>query len=392
MRRGRRVAVLLAHTVLAQLIVFVLRPTMSYRALELDIPAAWLGLLGASYALAPLVMAIPAGQATDRYGERAVAMAGAALTTASAAVLLLGGYHVTGLVAAGVLLGVGHLGCIVAQQALVANTARRGGFDTAFGYYTFAASLGQVAGPVLITAAGGTAAIPDTGRVFLWALLLAAVMLALSPLLAARGTPAARGEGNGGTLRSLLGTPGIVRAVLTSCVIIAAVDIVLVYLPALGTERGLAAGTVGLLLSVRGIASMVTRLFLGRLSAVLGRRLLLIASTGVATLALVVVPLPMPLWLLYPLMVALGFGLGVGQPLTMSWVAQTAPPGLRGRAMSVRLVGNRAGQLLIPSAAGLVAAGLGASGVLWATALTLGWASVAARRLPPDLPERTMEA
>ncbi|MFD0472557.1 MFS transporter [Nonomuraea thailandensis] len=83
----------------------------------------------------------------------------------------------------------------------------------------------------------------------------------------------------------------------------------------------------------------------------------------------------MPLWLLVPVLVVLGFGLGVGQPMTMSWLAESAPPGLRGRAMSLRLVGNRTGQLLLPGAAGLVAAGTGAAGVLMITALGLGWAA-----------------
>jgi len=70
-------------------------------------------------------------------------------------------------------------------------------------------------------------------------------------------------------------------------------------------------------------------------------------------------------------MVLVGVGLGVGQPLTMSWLASSAPPGLRGRAMSLRLVGNRAGQVAIPSLAVALAAGAGAAGVLCATAACL---------------------
>ena len=68
-------AVLLAHSALTQVVTFVLRPTMSYRAIELDVPAAWLGVLGASFAIAPLLLALPAGHAADRYGERRVAVA-----------------------------------------------------------------------------------------------------------------------------------------------------------------------------------------------------------------------------------------------------------------------------------------------------------------------------
>ncbi|MEV0972546.1 MFS transporter [Microtetraspora glauca] len=383
-RRRHRTAVLLAHALGTQIVTFVLRPTMSYRAIELDVPAVWLGVLSASFAIAPLVLAIPAGHAADRVGERRVALAGAVLLVCSSLVFLLLGHNVAGLVFGGVLLGTGHLGCVVGQQALVANTTESGRFDTAFGHYTFAASLGQAAGPVLITAFGGSRAIPDTGAIFLVVLFLTAGLAGLSAFLTGSPRAAAREDAGEAGIRSLIRLPGLVNALATSCVVLAAVDITLVYLPALGAERGLASSTVGLLLTVRGVASMGSRLFLGRLSQAFGRRRLLVTSTIAAALALVATPLPVPVWALAGLLVAAGFGLGVGQPLTMSWLAESAPPGLRGRAMSLRLVGNRTGQVLIPSAAGLVAAGLGAGGVLWITALSLGWAGVAARRLPVD--------
>lgn len=376
-----RRAVLLSHAAGTQIVTFVLRPTMSYRAIELDVPAAWLGVLGASFALAPLVLALPAGHAADRYGERRVAVAGALTLVASALVFITLGHTVPGLVLAGILLGTGHLGSVVAQQALVANTTERGRHDTAFGHYTFAASLGQAAGPLLI-AAFGTGAVPDTGRIFTVSCGLTVLLLVLSALLPCPRH--ARAGAADGELRTLLRLPGLARALLTSCVVLAAVDITLVYLPALGTELGLSAGAVGLMLTLRGLASMASRLFLGRLSRAVGRRRLLVTSTLGAAVAMLLTPVPMPAWLLAVLLLAVGFGLGVGQPLTMSWLAESAPPGMRGRAMSLRLFGNRTGQLVIPGAAGLVAAGLGAAGVLLVTALTLCWAGFTARRLPVD--------
>ncbi|TYB56590.1 MFS transporter [Nonomuraea sp. PA05] len=377
-----RHAVLLAHSAGAQVITFVLRPTMSYRAIELGVPPALLGVLGASFALAPLLLALPAGHAADRYGERRIAVAGALLLAAAALAFTTLGHTVAGLIAAGILLGTGHLGSVIAQQALVANTTERGRHDTAFGHYTFAASLGQAAGPLLIAAFGGAGAIPDTGRIFAASCGLAVLLLVLSALLPSHRS--GRAEAEGGDLRALLRLPGLAHALLTSCVVLAAVDITLAYLPALGTELGLSAGAVGLLLTLRGLASMTSRFFLGRLARAVGRRRLLVVSTLGAAVAMLLTPVPMPVWLLAALLVVVGFGLGVGQPLTMSWLAESAPTGMRGRAMSLRLVGNRTGQLVIPGAAGLMAAGLGAGGVLFVTALSLGWAGVAARRLPVD--------
>src|SRR5688572_25263357 len=154
--------VLLVHSALTQVITFVLRPAATYRAIELDVPGAWLGVLGASFAIVPLVLAVPSGQATDRFGECRVMLAGSVLMALSGLALVFLGASPAGLILGTVVLGTGHLLSVVGQQAAVANSAAPGGFDSAFGYYTFAASLGQALGPGLIILVGGSRAIPDT--------------------------------------------------------------------------------------------------------------------------------------------------------------------------------------------------------------------------------------
>jgi MFS family permease len=383
---GATRAALLAHTVLVQAVTFVLRPTATYRAIELEVPALWLGVLSASFAVAPLLLALPSGQAVDRLGERRVMVAGAVLLCASAATFMLFGQTVGGLVAASVVLGTGHLCSVVGQQALVANNSPAHRYDAAFGYYTFAASLGQAVGPGLILAFGGDRTIPHTGAIFAGAAALTAVPLVAAVLLprAARRPPSETSARSG--VRELLRRPGLLRALTVSCVVLAAVDITLVYLPALGAERGIASGAIGALLTLRAATSMASRLFLGRLAAALGRRRLLVGSVALSAASLAVMPVPLPLWAVAVAVAAAGFGLGAGQPLTMSWLAESAPPGMRGRAMSLRLTGNRAGQVLLPSAAGLLAAGTGAAGVLAVTAAGLAAVGVAARRLHQNPP------
>jgi len=54
--------------------------------------------------------------------------------------------------------------------------------------------------------------------------------------------------------------------------------------------------------------------------------------------------------------------------------------------MSLRLTGNRLGQVVIPSAVGAVAAGVGAAGVLWTTAGALGVVAALSRRFGGDTP------
>jgi MFS family permease len=384
---GRRLlGLLLLHSVLTQVITFVLRPTSAYRAIELGVPSAWLGALTASFAVVPLVLALPSGQATDRFGARRVMVVGDLLLAAAGAVFLIDGLGAAGLVAGSVVLGTGHLCAIVAQQSAVANAAGPGTFDSVFGYYTFAAALGQALGPILIPVIGGRGAIPRTEPIFATAIVLGLVLLLSTAALRIPPRERVESAGRGGGLAGLLRVPGLVRALLVSCVVLAAVDITLVYLPAVGADRGLAAGLVGVLLTLRAVASMVSRLFLGRLVKRLGRRRVLVTSVARAAVSMGAIALPVPPLAIGALVLLLGLGLGVGQPLTMSWVAEVAPAGLRGRAMSLRLTGNRLGQVLIPSAVGLLAAGVGAAGVLGATAGALALVGAAARRLQVDSP------
>lgn len=388
----RLLGLLFAHATLTQVVTFVLRPTATYRAIELDVPAAWLGALAACFAVVPLLLAFPTGQAVDRFGERRVMLAGSVLFVAAAAVFTVEGWGTAGLVAGSVVLGTGHLLSVVGEQAAVGNLvgttgggrAAPGRFDAVFGYYTFAASLGQAVGPALIALAGGGAAIPDTGAIFVGSLAVAAVLVGCTAALRIPRQPrSATGPGAGG-MRTLLRLPGLVRALVVSCIVLAAVDITLVYLPALGADRGLPSGFVALLLTLRAVASMTSRLALGRLARLLGRRRLMIVSVTLSAGSMAGAGLPLHPAVLAAAVVLLGLGLGVGQPLTMAWLAETAPAGMRGRAMSLRITGNRLGQVLIPSLVGAVAAGVGAAGVLWATAAALAAVAAAARRLRLD--------
>lgn len=373
-------------TLLVQVVAFAVRPATIYRGIEAGVPTAWLGVLSASFALTPLLLAVPAGRVIDRVGERVVGVTGAGCLVVATGVLVLGGDAVVGLFAGTVLLGLGHLFSIIAQQTWVANADLGGSLDTAFGRYTFAASFGQSLGPGLLAVVGGTAVRPDTTPVLVSGLVLSATLLVVVPWLRPTG-PRGPGRPDGAdtapvTTWGLLRRPGVGQALVTSSVILAAVDVTLAYLPALGVERGIGAATVGTLLALRGVASMASRLGLGRLVERFGRKAVMVGFSCAAAVGLVLTAVPAPLAVLAVGVVVAGVGLGVGQPLTMSWLAETAPPGARGRSMSLRLVGNRAGQVVIPSLAGAVAAGTGAAGVLLMTAAAVGLVGVGATRLP----------
>ena len=131
---------------------------------------------------------------------------------------------------------------------------------------------------------------------------------------------------------------------------------------------------VGVLLGVRGLASIASRLLLPWLSGRFSRERLLVVSLIASGVTLIVPPLFLDrFWWAALLLAVGGFFLGLGQPLTMTMISTSVPDAWRGSALAVRLMGNRVGQVLLPVAAGAVAAPLGPGGAIWLTcALLLG--------------------
>jgi hypothetical protein len=66
----------------------------------------------------------------------------------------------------------------------------------------------------------------------------------------------------------------------------------------------------------------------------------------------------------FVLIAVAGMGLGMGQPLTMASVAAQADRSAQATALTVRLMGNRVGQVAVPAAAIPIAGLAGSGGVL----------------------------
>lgn len=382
--------VLLVMATLLQAATAVARPMASYRALEIGMDPGSLGFVAAAFAIAPVVFALSIGRRIDRWGPFVFLVGSTVVMVVAAVGLAFAGSAAALLVLIG-LLGLGQLVFVVADQTLVGSRTPSGAYDSRFGSLSFVASLGQLIGPAAagIVAADGT---PEgTSRALLLGGALSVAAIPLAVVLwrrdpgPARAQPAVRPPAP--SVISILRTPGMGPAMLASMTVLATMDVMTVYLPALGEERGLSVATVGALLAVRAGASMASRLLLGRLVVIFGRDRLLIGSLAVAAGAVVALPF-VPLPLAFVAMAIAGTTLGLGQPMTMSWVAARATESARGTAMSLRLLGNRVGQVVIPLAAGSVAAVTGTAGVLAAAGATVAVSAlvVAARRPPPNGP------
>lgn len=390
--RPRTVMFVLAHAVVIQVITFAMRPTLSYAVLDAGGSQALLGLVVAAFAVPALLLALPAGHVIDRIGERTALVIGALSLIVAAFIAMSDGGSVAVLLVATMFLGVGHLLSVIGEQAMVANTTSRGQYDSKFGYFTFASALGQTVGPLLLALPGGTVDTPPIRLIFMVAGALSVVLLGISLCIrsSARILSATREKMLPAAV-GLLRTPGLVRALLAGSMVLASVDLFLAYLPALGHERGIAAVVVSAMLVVRSMFSMFSRLFLGPMVKLLGRRRLMVWTIAVSAAALMAFALPLPVSVLLALSALYGFAIGTCQPITMSWIAELATPGTRGLAMSLRLASNRLGQTVLPSVLGALAAAAGAAGVIAATGAMLvgaAWSGAAVGAAEPEEEKR----
>lgn len=362
-------AVMLCHTS-----INLVRPMVSYRALELGVAPQYLGMVAACYAIVPVLVALPVGRVADRRGGLVFAVVGSALLTIASAGL--GASDTVGaLLSLFVFLGVGHLLAMIALQGLVARHSAPEEFDRRFGYFTFASALGQLLGPAIAGGVTGgfgqasiTAALAAGAVVAGLALPCALLIRAPGPVATPRPDNA---EEPPPSLVQILRAPGVARAMLASLLVLSAVDILIIYMPALGDERGLATSTVAWLLTLRAAASMVSRLFLGLLVDRFGRSTLLGAGMLISAVAWAQLAIATQVWTIALAMVILGATLGLAQPLSMAWVATQSPANAVSTALSMRLMGNRCGQVTVPALVGAVSSAGGVTAVCIVTGVTL---------------------
>ncbi|MFC7327023.1 MFS transporter [Marinactinospora rubrisoli] len=374
---------ILIHGVLFHGAVATLRPVISYRALEMGLAPGWLGVFSAAISIVPLVVALPIGRWVDLHDERPAYLLGSLFLVGSAFGLTFA-YDPWAIVACSVGAGIGMILAMVAAQAMVANRSPRARFDTRFGMFALAGSAGQLLGPLLLSALA--AGEPDSLTVpaFLGTGVAATCSLAAligMPAPASRpGRPAREGAPVRHRALDVLRAPGVTPAIVASLIVLAAIDMTIVYLPALGEERGIGAAAVSLLLAVRAAASVVSRAFLGAAVGRWGRHLVLVVSLVISAVSVAALTVPLPVWALAVALAVAGLGLGIGQPLTMAWVADAAAPDARGTAMALRMSGNHLGQTVLPLLAGALAGGIGVAAVFAAFGVGLGAVAATLRR------------
>ncbi|MFC0534036.1 MFS transporter [Phytohabitans kaempferiae] len=345
--------------------VHAARTVVSYRALAVGADTVAIGVIAAAFAALPLLVAIWTGRQADRGRSGSVLLAGGFCTAAGCLALALAA-DVPTLAAGSALLGLGHLWLLVGSESIVAHGSSANHQDWWFGWLTATASLNQLVGPLgaglLIEAGGVDGRLASTAN----GLLIGAAIAALAVPLAwwvwrrvrtGRATPA---RDSRVPMRQVVGAPGVRVALFAGMALTVCIDILIIYLPVLGEERGMPPSVVGALLAVRACTSLATRLGTSLALRLVRRIPLVVGSLVIPGLVLAVVPFTTDYALLVVIMAVAGVTLGLGTPLSMTWLVQIAPARSRGTALALRLMVNRIGIVAIPLGAGALAAATGA--------------------------------
>jgi len=377
----------LLHVTLTQTLILIIRITTSYRAIELGLPVIWLGIIATGFAIIPVFTALQVGRWIDRGNDARATWLGAALVFVACIGFWAWPQSAMHLVGFSVLLGFGHMFCMAGHQMLAVRAGGVRSREAALGYYMVAASVGQGLGPFVVGWLGGAAALPPTHLLFAIGLLAAAASVIVALVIRpARVKPQPHEHRDLIPVGRLLRLHGFFAIMVSSVVTVTALDLLVIYLPALGAERQIDSSDIGLLLTVRSIASLVSRMFYARLIFAFGRIPLTLTSMLGSAAGFLILALPLSLPVMYLVLVGLGFAMGIASTLTLSGVMYLAPPEVCGTALTLRMTGNRVGQIVFPALAGALAAATGVGGILLALGVGLAASGVAVALSQPPPP------
>jgi len=356
------------------------RMTTSLFALQLGASETTVGILMALFALLPTLLSVWAGRLIDRIGPRRPLMIGlAALTLATALPFAIP--RVEALYLSCTLLGTSFMVVHIAMNSVFGAYGTPEERAVNFSWLALAFSISNSVGPLV---AGTAIDLLGHASAFLVLALFPAIAIVL---LWRRRRPLPRplrsaGEGKSTNVFDLLRIAGLRNTFIVSSLLAMGWDLYTFLIPLYGARIGLAATTIGLILSTFALATFAVRLFMPLVVKRLQRWMVIVAALGVSGTAYLLFPFVSSVPLLMALSFLLGLGLGCAQPIIMSILYEASPPGRQGEAVGLRTSLLNGSHTLIPLASGAISAAYGMAPVFWAISLLLiGGAWFARRRI-----------
>lgn len=335
-------------------------PVLPLFAAHLGAGLEGVGLVSALSPLAGVLVGIPGGMCSDRFGRRGMLLVSSLIfASAPFAYLLVSG--VWGLALARFYHGLATGIFMPVAQAAVADA-----FNAARGEKLGSFSSATLAGRFLAPMLGGAALSLGFPGVY-----ILCGLAGMGAMLLTWKLPTFEGRDEGprkcrsslqDSLRDLLASQGILAGCLLEAGILFAYGSFEAFLPIVLQERGHSAWLTGALFSAQVVTVALTRPFFGRFSDRHGRMGQMLCGAALTAAACAAIPFAPGVVSLFVLSMLLGLALSVATSATTAYVADLSSRENRGGAMgllgAIMDVGHSAG----PLTAGLAAAIFGSTG------------------------------
>jgi len=351
--------------------------------------SAWeVGVLLGLFALAPVLLALPAGRLADRHGYHHPLRVAVALTAGGGLLALLSAWLVQAdfvlLCAAATLTGAGsNVGLITIQRTAGRTAHDATGLRRVFSWLGVAPALSNVVGPVL---AGVLIDLGGFAVAFAAMALLPFAALWWARRVPPETPPPRSAEQQRRSSWQLLHTPGLRRLLLVNWLLSASWDVHTFVVPILGHERGFSASAIGTVLGVFAAAVALIRLLIPVLAQRLREAQVLVGAMLATGLVFAAYPFVQSAWMMGVCAVLLGLALGAVQPMIMTTLHQITPQDRHGEAIALRSMTINFSSAVMPLVFGLAGAALGAAALFWVMGALVAAGSLQARRISAEPP------
>jgi MFS family permease len=338
-------------------------------ATQLDASPFMVGLVSALFTIPSIFTSVGMGRWTDRVGARKPMQLGSILMLAGGVIAFFW-RDLVGLCVVSAVIGTFFNMFFIAHQRLIGQYGQPEDRVTNFSLMSLGYSVSGFVGPFLagfaIDALGHAASLLALSLFTLIPIAVIGLDKLAFPPDKARPSAAKRGS-----MLSLLNGPAMRRMYGMSILAQGTWSIVIFLVPVYGTQIGLSATRIGLLMGSFSLATVVVRMFLPLLSRRLTPWQLLIVSLAAAASAFIAIPAMTQMTPLAAMVFWLGLGLGIAGPMTQALLYDVSPAERVGEALGLRVLMMNTSHSAVPLLTGAVGTAVGVGPVFWVLAATL---------------------
>ncbi|MBI4189170.1 MAG: MFS transporter [Betaproteobacteria bacterium] len=365
------------------------RVVMALFAIELGENPFSIGVMVALYSVSPLLLGVYSGRVSDRYGVRTPMMFGAILCGLGLLVPYLW-RHVAALYISAAMIGTAFVFYNVSVQNLAGAWGPREERAKNFSTLSLGYSISSLVGPLVAGYAIEYLSHAAAYLIFSVSTLAAVAVLLFYRRIGQIELPKSSDEAP--SAFALLRLPELRKVLITSALLVTGWDLYMFYLPLYAHGIGLSASTIGIVLGVFAVATLIVRFGLPYLVKRYTARRVLAVSMFCGAVTFVLFPFVEHAWLLGVLSFVIGLALGCGQPVILLMSYNRSPEGRAGVVTGIRFALNHLTHATVPVVAGALGSAFGMAPVFLMIAAVLavsGYLAGTVRRSNEPPPPQT---